>query len=179
MCWWSSIGWWPFPAPLSSSISPLTLSHWRANAWSHPLSIYLFAHRVASRGLGVRRRTVHTVYAKATGPRGASVSSVRRGTKRRQARALLGGLALGPTLMDGLACMARAHLRPPGLQANTAPAQLARCTEQLCQQSSSRGAMGHSTTRTPHRSHATVLGLELNESTSPKVPAHPRVERTW
>ena len=101
------------------------------------------------------------MYAKATGPRGASVSSVRRGTKRRQARALLGGLALGPTLMDGLACMARAHLRPPGLQASTAPAQLARCTEQLCEHSTSRGAMGHSTTRTPHRAHATVLGLEL------------------
>ena len=122
------------------------------------LSIYLFAHRVATRGLGVRRRTVHTVYAKATGPRGANVSPVRRGTKRRQARALLGGLALGPTLMDGLACMARAHLRPPGLQASTAPAQLARCTEQLCEHSTSRGAMGHSTTRTPHRAHATVLG---------------------
>ena len=123
--------------------------------------IYLFALRVASRGLGVRRRTVHTVYAKATGPRGANVSPVRRGTKRRQARALLGGLALGPTLMDGLACMARAHLRPPGLQANTAPTQLARCTEQLCEHGTSRGAMGHSTTRTPHRAHATVLGQNL------------------
>ena len=101
------------------------------------------------------------MYAKATGPRGASVSSVRRGTKRRQARALLGGLALGPTLMDGLACMARAHLRPPSLQANTAAAQLARCAKQLREQGTSRGAMGHSTTRTPQRAHATVLGLQL------------------